>query len=216
MNHYPIEPTFFPISRYQKSFHDYDFFYSADGDGYWPEHHCKITWKLAEPYCAQLNNQNAIDVGCRDGEFTRYLQFAFQHVYCFDPRPMQRFADNVDLKKVTHFTCALGDKIGPISMSGGQHNLTVGTKHLVDCFTLDSFSLNNIGIIKIDVEGFEKKVLLGGKKTIIRNKPIIIIEQNDITISGEKKFSALKWLENMNYKLVAKCPRGWDHILIHR
>ena len=35
--------------------------------------------------------------------------------------------------------------------------------------TLDSFNLKNIGFIKIDVEGFEEKVIRGGLLTIISN-----------------------------------------------
>lgn len=43
--------------------------------------------------------------------------------------------------------------------------------------TLDSFNFNNIGFIKIDVEGFEKEVLEGGVETLKRNGwPKIIFE----------------------------------------
>lgn len=43
--------------------------------------------------------------------------------------------------------------------------------------TLDSFRLENIGLIKIDVEGFEKEVLLGGLETLVNNNfPDIIFE----------------------------------------
>ena len=42
---------------------------------------------------------------------------------------------------------------------------------------LDDIEINNqIGFIKIDVEGHEKNVLKGGLKTIKNNKPILLIE----------------------------------------
>jgi hypothetical protein len=69
-----------------------------------------MTWMAAEPFCQGLKSGIAINVACRDGEFTRYLMPKFPHVYCFDLRRMQRFADYVEFSKVTHFTCAIGDE----------------------------------------------------------------------------------------------------------
>ncbi len=214
MQSYPVSPTIFPFSRYNPSFVDKDFFYNADGDGLWPDHHCKLTWKLAEKYCANRSNTFAIDIGCRDGEFTRYLQNSFIHVYCFDPRPMQRFADNVDLERVTHFSCALGDRNELINMSGGQHDLARGSIYQAQCYKLDTFKFKNIGLIKIDVEGYELKVLKGAKLTLSRYSPVIIIEQNDVVLSGSKRYEALEWLRALDYKVVATCPRGWDFVLV--
>lgn len=47
---------------------------------------------------------------------------------------------------------------------------------LVEVRTLDSFKLNNVSVLKVDVERYEDDFLLGAKKTILRNKPVIIIE----------------------------------------
>ncbi|MBX9924590.1 MAG: FkbM family methyltransferase [Rhabdochlamydiaceae bacterium] len=41
---------------------------------------------------------------------------------------------------------------------------------------LDHLQLNNISLIKMDVEGFEEEVLEGAKETITRNKPVMVIE----------------------------------------
>jgi hypothetical protein len=47
----------------------------------------------------------------------------------------------------------------------------------VDVWTLDSFELSDIGCIKIDVEGFEKEVLLGARETLKRSGyPPIVFE----------------------------------------
>ena len=44
-------------------------------------------------------------------------------------------------------------------------------------FTLDSFNITNVGVIKIDVEGFELDVLKGAEQTILKsNYPILIVE----------------------------------------
>jgi FkbM family methyltransferase len=41
---------------------------------------------------------------------------------------------------------------------------------------LDSFNLENISFIKIDVEGYEMEVIRGALETIKKNKPTMIIE----------------------------------------
>ena len=210
---HPISPTIFDISRFNPDFCFNDFFFCADGDGLYPEHHCKMTWIAAEPFCQGLEAGFAIDIGCRDGEFTRYLMQKFTHVYCFDPRPMQRFADNVDLSKVTHFTCAIGDENKLITMSGGQHKLISGRTYQTPCFKLDDFQFQKVSFIKIDVEGFEKKVLAGATKLIEDSNPIIVIEQNDVVLEGHGPLEAKHYLEGMGYKSVATCPRGWDHVM---
>jgi len=44
--------------------------------------------------------------------------------------------------------------------------------------TLDSFEFTNIDFIKIDVEGYQLKVIKGAEQTILKHKPYILIEDN--------------------------------------
>ena len=46
----------------------------------------------------------------------------------------------------------------------------------VDLITIDSLNLENVSLIQIDVESMENAVLDGAKETILRNKPVILIE----------------------------------------
>ena len=163
-NSYPIAPTRFSENPYDPTWFAKDFMHTQDGIQEFPKHHCKGTFYTSLPFVKRFGN--AIDVGCRDGEYARYLQHHFPHTYCFDARLRKFFPYNVDLKKVTHFTCALGDEPGKIEMYGGTHNPKQGKHHTVACFRLDDFGLENITYLKIDVEGFEKKVLMGGLSLI--------------------------------------------------
>jgi FkbM family methyltransferase len=207
-----IQPTKFASNIYREEWFDRDFILSPDGDREWPEHHCKITWQVAQPFVHSF--RNAVDVGCRDGEFSRYLQKRFDHTYAFDPRKFDRFSGNVDLSKVTHYTCALGDSEAIISMSGGTHRQVPGMIYQVPCFKLDSFEIRDVDFLKIDVEGFEKKVLQGAEKTIEKSSPVIVIEQNEVTLPGEDRYAAKYYLENIGYRHVATCPRGWDCVMV--
>ncbi|MBS8262779.1 FkbM family methyltransferase [Roseibium polysiphoniae] len=208
---YPIKPTVFKENPYQDEWFDTDFIYSPDGIQSYPEHHCKLTFEKSLPYIE--NFRVALDIGCRDGEYSRYLQKKFERVYGFDVNRKKYFPYNVDLKKTTHFTCGLGDKEGTLLMSGGTHKHVKGKMKEHPVFTLDSFEFENVDYIKIDVEGYERRVLIGGEQTIRKYRPLIIIEQNDVQLPDEEPFAAKKWLEDLGYVHVATCPRGWDHIM---
>ena len=209
----PLLPTRFEHNPYQPEWYERDFFHSPDGVREFPEHHCKQTFVVSLPYVRRF--RNAVDIGCRDGEYSRYLQHYFSHTYGFDPRAMQNFCFNVDLGKVTHYTCALGDAQGIIQMSGGTHRQMKGRMREVPCYTLDQFELDAVDYIKIDVEGFERKVLCGGEQTVLKHKPLIVIEQNDVRLPDETPFAAKTWLEERGYRHVATCPRGWDYIMAY-
>ena len=45
--------------------------------------------------------------------------------------------------------------------------------------TLDSFSLDDVTLLKVDVEGHEVELLNGATQTIRRNRPVVLIEVKD-------------------------------------
>ena len=74
---------------------------------------------------------------------------------------------------------------------------------IVEVKTLDSFNLNP-EFIKIDVEGFEYQVLLGGQETLKRYRPILLIEgvaRNDNThnLLKEHGYDVYKFNKNKFY-----------------
>lgn len=208
---YPITPSKFSNNPYDPAWAARDFFISIDGDREYPKHHCKTTFMRSLPFAGRF--RNAVDVGCRDGEYARYLQQHYQHTYCFDPRERWRFPHNVDLAKATHFECALGDEVTDIVMYGGTHKVRDLTPMTVRCLTLDSFEFQDVDYLKVDVEGFEKKVLIGGARTIERCRPLIVIEQNTAALPGAERYDARAWLEERGYSVKATCARGWDYIM---
>jgi FkbM family methyltransferase len=206
-------PTQWPDNPYQEEWVETDFLYSADGIGEFPKHACKMTYLLSKPFIKKY--RTALDVGCRVGEFTRYLQRDFQHVYSFDPNLWPNFRYNVDLGKVTHFQCALGDEPGQIEMFGGGHcSDGGGERKTASVYTVDMFGFDNVDYIKIDVEGFEKKVLLGAARTIERHNPVIVIEQNHVVLQGDQQYSAKAYLEGLGYRDAAVDKRGWDFVMV--
>jgi hypothetical protein len=49
---------------------------------------------------------------------------------------------------------------------------------------LDDYAFENVGFIKIDVEGHEESVLRGGLETLQRNRPTLLIEIEERHNSG--------------------------------
>jgi FkbM family methyltransferase len=206
-------PTEWSDNPYQEEWAERDYLFSPDGNKEYPNHACKLTYLLSKPFIK--NFRTALDVGCRVGEFTRYLHRDFQHVYAFDPNLWADFRCNVDLKKVTHFRCALGEEIGEIRMFGGTHSEREGAKSkIAPVYMIDMFGFEDVDYIKIDVEGFEKKVLLGAVRTIDRYNPVIVIEQNEVVLEGDHRYSAKEYLETLGYKSVAVDKRGWDFVMV--
>ena len=75
---------------------------------------------------------------------------------------------------------------------------------------MDSFSLNNIAFIKVDVEGYEWYVLQGGEQTIARERPIIQLEivANQCRKFGYWAEDMIEWIRQRDYRVCSK-RRGW-------
>ena len=69
-------------------------------------------------------------------------------------------------------------------------------------------NLDNISVIKIDVEGFELEVLTGALETIRKNKPVIILE-----IWPDNKEKYLTWFTNNLPEYDIESLNGWDWLL---
>lgn len=79
------------------------------------------------------------------------------------------------------------------------------TTHKVDCTTIDEFfeqkKLDSIDVIKIDTEGAELSILIGGEKTIKEFKPTLVLEyDNKNTLQfGYEREEILKLLNSYGY-----------------
>lgn len=119
----------------------------------------------------------------------------FGHVHAFEPFSgnFARLTNTIELnhvRNVVPHNLAIGDRRGSAELFIGDTTGTnsLANKHagkgsiLVACETIDALSeqLGVPDLIKIDVEGAEVEVLLGGRQTFLRSKPTIIVEANAI------------------------------------
>ncbi len=140
----------------------------------------------------------SIDVGANKGVYTYWLARYSRHVYAFEPNPkIFRIlkASAARAPRVTLSPIALSDASGraqlhvPRTESGYSnqratlHEQSPGCAYgelEVETRRLDDEGIDEVGFIKIDVEGHEFAVLDGAAETIRRDRPVLLIEIEEI------------------------------------
>jgi FkbM family methyltransferase len=155
-----------------------------------------IAWqhRLFEPELAHLAElvppgSTAVDVGAWWGPWTYWLARTARQVVTCEPIPeladfIRRVApSNVDVRNV-----ALSDHTGEAVLwvppgrrgSEGRASLDAsvpgGRPLRVRTTRLDDLGLAGVGLIKIDVEGHELRVLEGARQTIAAFRPVLVVE----------------------------------------
>ena len=163
----------------------------------------------------------AIDVGSHCGFWSFYLGGNFKKVYAFEPVEIFRncFKKNIPHENVELLPVAIGNENSFVSMNvelenTGATHISNKTKdsNIVELKKLDDYRYSNIDFIKIDVEGYENQVVLGAKETLIRNKPIIIVEQKGFSERlNESQFEAIETLKGLGAKVIDQVVK--DYIL---
>lgn len=163
---------------------------------------------------------HAVDIGAHVGLWSRVMAMDFDRVTAFEPLAAHRecFIENVEHSNVALVPCALGDQAGTVNIHMPADN--TGHAHVLDAGeacnleTLDSQSLPFIDLLKIDVEGFERAVVMGGERTIRDMRPVIVIEQkpNNAERYGQGRWDAVKLLKSWGAR-EAEVIKG-DHIMV--
>ena len=150
------------------------------------------------------SGKSFVDIGAHIGSYTFELANSFEHVHSFEPaqEAYNYLCSNIALKSLTPRTTTYNVALGSSKkkevfcvrqIDGGTSGLPLVNQnneaivgdnedsYLVNVERLDSFKLTNIGLIKIDVEGYELDVLKGSVNTLRRNNyPPILFECNDM------------------------------------
>ena len=139
----------------------------------------------------------AIDIGANRGLYTYLLSKLCTSVESFEPQPWcseliteysKKFGKNINV-----YDCALSDSTDTLELNipilRGRLRTTLATglasftkpdcEHKtisIDVRPLDDFNFRDVAFIKIDVEGHESEVIAGAKKTILREKPVMLVE----------------------------------------
>lgn len=178
-----------------------------------------------------------IDVGAWVGVYS--FRTFFNFTYAFEPNKIIYQFLNINL--ILHdenrflrsktYNVALSDKAEEIDFDGFSNSYTFSSHELMNentmekimTHTLDEYNCENVGLIKVDVEGMDEKVLRGGLGTIIRNNyPPILFElwplsmiSDNYNIYEEKRNSIISFLKNLGYDILWEWGDFETHLAIH-
>lgn len=170
-----------------------------------------------------------VDIGANIGLYTvtaAHLVEKTGHVYAFEPysKTFERLLDNVyanNLRNVSCYQLALSDIGGKhemiVSLDGYDASNSLAKPVLgnsfgvetVNCVKLDDFlrerdAAQGARIIKIDVEGWENRVISGAREALSRpDAPILQVEFNERACqsAGSSCHKLFQLLESLGYKM---------------
>jgi FkbM family methyltransferase len=130
----------------------------------------------------------ALDVGAHYGSWTRILATKFDRVVAVEGSPGNFECLKLNTEHLTNVELvnkAVGDRydnvnIGflpqqPKTNSGGKAVIGSGT---IPMIPFDSLKLPSLGFLKMDIEGYEIFAIQGGIETIMKYKPVMVVEDN--------------------------------------
>lgn len=143
----------------------------------------------------------AVDVGANVGNHTLWLAAVCGlQVEAFEPVWPNRLAANIALNgldgRVAVHPVALGDRdTSAVHVRAGR--LIVDACGDIPVRTLDSYGLDDVSVVKVDVEGWEQSVLSGARETLGRCRPVVYAEEH-----GAQRESVAQVLQPLGYRWV--------------
>lgn len=154
--------------------------------------------------------QTAVDAGAHKGYWTEKLVEHFDSVHAFEP--VAELAAEITGRAHVHVH-ALGARYGQCAIehgrdNNGQGHVTGGTD--VEMKPLDDYTLGGVGFFKLDVEGYELRVLEGASSMVERCRPVILCELNGLSARyGWTDDDVKLWLTRQGYRHEATWNKDW-------
>ncbi len=168
-------------------------------------------------YQDRFNGKAIIDVGGYIGDTVLLFRdlFSKSTIYAFEPQTgnynsmVQTLAADVQSGRLVPVQMGLGDKKATMRISGFQGKVDAaasvtkdyGIEELseeVQIVAFDSYVKEhklNVGLIKVDVEGFEPEIIKGSLKTIKEQRPLLVIA---IYHNGKEFYELKSYIEKLN------------------
>lgn len=175
--------------------------------------HCGLRF-LPKNVIKKYQNKDVIDAGAASGDtpaiFSR--EYSFRNIYAFEPennnyKKLLKNIKKFHLDNVIPVKRGVGDKNQRLRITNeeGQSHISLYGKQEFDILTIDQFVEENnitVGLIKMDIEGFESCAIKGAEKTIKDQKPLLLIS---IYHSGKDFFEIKPLLEKWGgYKFMVR------------
>lgn len=199
----------------------------------WEPHITKFT----QLYNSLYKMKNIIDIGANFGYHSLlFSRECSENVYSFEPQ-IQNFElleENVkinEIKNIILHNFACGDQNCEIKMPIFYNNYAYNMGDVTPnidlnnnystskSILLDEYIFSNkIDLIKLDVQGWEKKVLIGATNLLKTHKPILIVEFEDVQLEktntqGKELFDFIREQDYYIFYLEYAYPS--DHLCVH-
>jgi len=150
---------------------------------------------------------HVLDIGAWVGTWTMAMNSFCGKVIAFEPDPVhyECLVKNCSEDVETH-QLAVGNEEKMISLSDDdftQAKRVMGDGN-IPMVTIDSLNLDDVDLIKIDVEGYEMEVLKGADQTL-KNVEYLMIELNNNSKKyGSSNLEIEKYLKKMEFEIIIK------------
>jgi len=206
----PFRPAFSPRACYLLRNAEEEAFFTQRGGA--PKAKL-IDWasRFVEPH------QTFVDIGAHIGTWTQHFAQKCRHVHAFEPQrsTFARLSEGVKRAElgdaVTCHDVALGVR-GEVDLhvisEDGRGTLRqrselppVISVERVRSQQLDDFTFDEIGLIKIDVEGYELDVLRGAIKTLAEHRPHLLLEAWTADWYDLDRAALIGYVESLGYRV---------------
>tara|TARA_B100000131_G_scaffold313989_1_gene350139 strand:+ start:2788 stop:3483 length:696 start_codon:yes stop_codon:yes gene_type:complete len=122
----------------------------------------------------------ALDIGAHVGYWTIAMLEDFKKVYSFEASEENYNCLLENCKNANTYNVAIGESEGLCDLvleagnNSGSYRTISGCS--IEMRTIDSFKINDVSYIKVDVQGDELKVIKGAAKTIEKFRPVLSVE----------------------------------------
>jgi FkbM family methyltransferase len=163
------------------------------------------------------NGKTTIDIGANNGIYSYALSKLCERVEAFEPQPwcseiISAYSQSSGNKIHVH-NVGLSDSEGSLTLHvplirGRLHTGLASFKEVegackcetVPIYKLDDYNFKDVSLIKIDVEGYESQVIKGSKETILREKPVLLVEIEQRHLGNKPIESVFNEITELGYK----------------
>ena len=172
-----VQKTTFSEWHFQQEWVLDDVLYTSNGFGKQVDNSYKLLWKAVKDHIDNFNT--CVDIGIGLGEFSRYASQSFDNIIGFDPLNVENITYNVPQEKLAHYAVAVNDTE-----------------------TVDSYNINNVGLLKVTVKvnnTAQEHLILKGCENILNNQnPVVLV---DIHQADEDNL-AIDYLTSLGYSQI--------------
>jgi FkbM family methyltransferase len=171
-----------------------------------------------------------VDIGAHYGAWTVAMASVAARCHAIEPSPhaLEVLNRNIDLNHLSNVevhACALGGRPGHLELRDhadpSRASFTLATEdnkvgHHVEVRRLDDLITEPVDFIKIDIEGYEFPALMGAKRILTEDRPVVLLEVQEAAAErgGIDPYGAWTLLHDLDYRFEQLLPSGsWEPLL---